>query len=191
MLSAERIKPIEQKPSHLLRIFNQALIFENTQCGQAAGHRQVIAAKRTGMNYCSVQTAENLLVDCPPRHDRRTRDIPAAQAFCDGDYVRFKIPMLECPPFSSAPEPTLHLVTNHQCSILPTKSLCLLVKIIARIVDAFALYRFEQKRCHISILKMFLKRCQIAHFYPGSICEERPEPLLKIRAPRDRQRPVA
>ena len=70
MFGSKRIQFFQELLAHDRGVFDQLFAFQHLECREPAGHREVIATKRAGVNDRPVQPAEHFLIDGAPGHDR-------------------------------------------------------------------------------------------------------------------------
>ena len=93
-------------------VLDQLFVIDHFERGQAAGHREIVAAERGRMHDTTVHPAEGLLVNVAPGHNRAARHVAAAQGLRERDDVRLEVPMLEPKHLAGSSETGLDFVAR-------------------------------------------------------------------------------
>src|SRR5579885_1429430 len=109
------------------------------------------------MHDAAVHPRKDFLINISAHEDGAGRDEAARERLRHADDVRLDAPMLEGEPLARASETRLHLVGDHERSVLLTEALRFPQKSIGREMHALALDRFKEKRRNVLFLQFFFQ----------------------------------
>ena len=135
MFRAQRIDPLDQELAHARGVFDQLFVVDDFERGEAAGHREVVAAEGGRVHHTTIHPAEGLLINVAPRNNRAARDIAAAQGLGERDDVGLEVPMFEAKHLAGAAEAGLDFVADQKRAVFSAKLLRTLKEIGPRIID--------------------------------------------------------
>ena len=184
----QRLRSLEQQVAEARGAFDQALLVQLVERGEAGGHGQVVRREGRAVADRVLERVEDVVVDLTAHQARPHRHVAARERFRDGDDVGLEAPVLEGEHLPGASEAGLHLV-QREVRPVPAAELLRALQVARRgEVHALALHGLDQEQGDILALQFPLERVEVV---PGDLVEvgkERPEALRPLGAAVGRER---